>query len=178
MNGSKSQLPLASPVYSTLLVPKLENSLWETWNRDSCYDNNSNIISENVLSVYKYRWFQNFIQCLNLEIVIKVVSVLVHHGNIIILVQLTVLDLWRGWQDGMSHMKNHHLQTLMATYQLVFFASAVSWVPERETISMFSLHSRHIKNTTLWCMGKYSSLSLLVLAELKCMRGVHSLRTV
>ena len=96
MKGSKSQLPLASPVYSTLLVPKLENSLWEIWNRDGCYDNNWNIISENVLSVYKYHWFQNFIQCLNLEIVIKVVSVPVHHGNIIILVQLTVSDLWRG----------------------------------------------------------------------------------
>lgn len=56
MKGSKSQLPLASPVYSTLLVPKLENSLWETWNRGSCYDNNWNIISENVLSVYKYMY--------------------------------------------------------------------------------------------------------------------------
>ena len=163
MKGSKSQLPLASPVYSTLLVPKLENSLWETWNRDSCYDNNSNIISENVLSMYKYRWFQNFIQCLNLEIVIKVVSVLVHHGNIIILVQLTVLDLWRGWHEWHEEPSpadsNGHLPACF----LCFSCFLSAW--ERNK-SMFSLHSRH---TTSWCMGNAVSPSILLLAELKCM---------
>ena len=57
------------------------------------------------------------------EIVVKVVSVL---GNIIF-VQLTMFGLWmEGWQDDKSHTKNHHMQNLMATYQIVSFSLAVS----------------------------------------------------
>ena len=133
MKGLRSQLPLVSPAYSTLLVPKLENSLWQTWNRDGCYDNKWNIFWEHCWCwVYKYTSLISY----NLEIVIKVVSVLVHHSNIF--VQLTVLGLWRGWQDDKSHAKNHHIQNLTATYQIVAFSSAVSWVPKRETVPMLA----------------------------------------
>ena len=78
------------------------------------------IFSENRCWCWVYKYIIDFKIS---EIVVKVVSVL---GNIIF-VQLTMFGLWmEGWQDDKSHTKNHHMQNLMATYQIVSFASEIN----------------------------------------------------